>query len=236
MDALTPDSLINVLSSFTSEDLAYLCAAMRLPTGGSKDERLHRLSQVRISPAELLANFTTAALSEACECLDLKTGRKAAMIAALLGHAPTLASQRTAPPVEILEPSRENVLRVLQDIHVPRRSLQTENQVEEFLHSVLAPHFQTVATQYFTGGHLGTKIDIDIAGRVGVEIKLAANLARATDVHRFMGQALHYRQRYGSDLVIVIAGLTSDIGSPLLLDMRDLLATLGVAVVFLSAL
>jgi hypothetical protein len=236
MSDLTPEGLECVLSSFTSQDLADLCAELRLPISGSKDERLHRLVKLRLAPNDLLGNLTTEALAEACRCLDLKTGRKADMIAALLSHAPVLESEYSVAAVEILEPTRENVLNLLQNLHIPRRALQTEAHVEDFLYALLAPHFRAVATQFFVGGHLGTKIDIDIASQVGVEVKLAISLARATEIHRFMGQALHYRQRYTTNLIIVIAGLASDVGDPLLLEMRDLLATLGVTVVLIRAL
>ena len=236
MDASTPEGLGHVLGSFTSEDLGDLCAALRLPITGSKSERIHRLMRVPVAPSDLLNNFTTDALADACRYLDLKPGRKAEMVAALMGHAPSLASELQAQPMDILDATRENVLRLLQELHVPRRALQAEEMVEEFVHAALSPRFRAVASQYFVGGHLGTKIDIDIAGRVGVEIKLAAALARATEVHRFMGQALHYRQRYQSELIVVIAGVAADIGTPLLIEMRDLLATLGVTVVFIRAL
>src|SRR6185436_10020310 len=131
---------------------------------------------------------------------------------------------------DYFEPSRDNVVLVLRDMEIPPWALGTDKTLEELLYATLAPHFESVTPQCFVDGHLGTKIGVDIARRVGVEIKLAANLARAPDVQRFLDQVLQCRQRYAAGLIVAIAGLGADDDTTLLLDMRDQLLSLGVTV------
>jgi len=158
------------------------------------------------------------------------------MIASLLGHTSTLAAAANVPAAELLDATRENVLRILQSKHVPRRALQAEDAVEDFIADLLAPHFKPIARQFFVGGHLGAKIDIDVGARVGVELKLASSLTRASEAYRLVGQALHYRKRYNSELIIGVAGVSSELSEPMLGELRELLSSLGITVALLQAL
>jgi len=235
--ASVPDDLAHLLGeAFTSNELGNLCASLRLPIAGSKDERIHRLVSAKLDPEELLGYLPNSSLAEACEVLGLAPGRKAEMIAALLAHTPMLVAAANVPAPEILEATRENVLRILQSKHVPRRALQAEDAVEVFVVSLLRPYFQPINQQYYVGGHLGAKIDIDVGGRVGVELKLASSLTKASEAYRLIGQALHYRRRYNADLIIGVAGVVTELESPMLGEMRDLLSSLGLTVAFLQAL
>lgn len=232
-----PALLGSILDLFTSQDLAEALFQASAATAGAKDERIARLLELPVAPEELLDLFTAEALRGACARLNLRSGRKAEMIAALLGPVVELLSKNQSPPAAILEPTRDNVLQCLAEVELPRRKLHSEADVEWYISEHLTPRFASVAVQYSIGGYLGTKIDLDIGnGNVGVEVKLASSLMRSTEAHRLMGQALHYdRRRYKGNLIVAIAGTASDLNEPLLAEMREILASLGISCAFIAS-
>jgi len=71
--APAPDELTHLLGgAFTSNDLADLCAAIRLPIAGSKDERIHRL--VTVSLPRFDGRVSDRPYAASCNCSSYAAG------------------------------------------------------------------------------------------------------------------------------------------------------------------
>ncbi|MDX2305308.1 MAG: hypothetical protein NW226_21035 [Microscillaceae bacterium] len=110
-------------------------------------------------------------------------------------------------------PSLRNVLGILEKIKentfLPDNV--SESEVENLLAHKLLHFFEEVHTQYYLGGIKGAKdrIDIDIAhGKLGIEIKLAAQLKKSNERNRLLGQMDLYKERkYNlNNLLVIIVG------------------------------
>jgi len=201
----------DLLGCFTVDELGEALFQAGLPQSGTKAERIHRLSAVQQPPAEILDLFLGEALRIVCSSLGVQVGRKDEMIVRLISWCHGTASPRvsgselgplvhetmaTASPQPTYRPAtREEVMRQLRQLTIPRRKAQSEADADGTIGSYLATCFEDVAPQYAIGGYLGLKIDMDIGnGKVGVEVKLADSLLNsAAEIQRLIGQAFTIR-------------------------------------------
>jgi hypothetical protein len=234
---LEPRKITDILDLFTSEDIADILYSLRLPDSGNKADRISRLLKIGTLPEEMLHQFNAEALRGACGVLGVPTGRKADMVAALLGSKEIAPAIEASPPVERKVATREAVIEILRSAVVPRREARVESDAEVYLANILDRSFAQIALQYSIGGYLGTKIDIDLGdGKVGIEVKLSSSLSKSTEVHRMLGQAFHYdRRRYRGNLIVAVVGSSEDFLNPLLMEMAELLNSLGITCTFVTA-
>lgn len=65
-----------------------------------------------------------------------------------------------------------------------------------------------VQKEYSIGGYWGMRSDLDLFdGEIGIELKIAEQLKKATNVERLMGQTIYYTKRkysYGNLIVLVV--------------------------------
>ncbi len=82
----------------------------------------------------------------------------------------------------------------------------TEKSIEMQLEKLFQEKFKYVVTQYGLEGIQGQKIDFDIGeGKVGVEIKTAKSVFKASAQDRMMGQIQAYiKSRYNDDNLLLV--------------------------------
>ena len=66
---------------------------------------------------------------------------------------------------------------------------------------------ENVQKEYSIGGYWGMRSDLDLFdGKIGIELKIAEQLKKATNVERLIGQTIYYTKRkysYGNLIVLV---------------------------------
>ena len=67
---------------------------------------------------------------------------------------------------------------------------------------------ENVQKEYSIGGYWGMRSDLDLFdGKIGIELKIAEQLKKATNVERLIGQTIYYTKRkysYGNLIVLVV--------------------------------
>ncbi|WP_027003515.1 hypothetical protein [Hugenholtzia roseola] len=133
--------------------------------------------------------------------------------------------------------SADNVLRVLENLIIPKRRISEEKEFEKFVHERLTKVFgkERVHRQYSIGGFLALKSDIDVGnGQVGIELKVADNLS-STDMQRLIGQVVYYKRRfYNNNLILFIASKNTI--NPTIKELLGFVDELEVKTVFTTAI
>ena len=82
----------------------------------------------------------------------------------------------------------------------------TEKTIEKQLERVFQKRIKNVITQYGLDGPSGQKIDFDLGhGKVGVEIKLAEHVFKASPQDRMVGQLQAYiKSRYDNENLLLV--------------------------------
>jgi len=112
-------------------------------------------------------------------------------------------------PVQPIPPTRENLIGVLRSLRLTVR-LRDEYDAQEALFDALAERFgDAVGREKAMGGYTFTRVDIDVDGTFGIEVKHADSLLRergghATEVERLLGQIVLYRRHYAPENVLVV--------------------------------
>ncbi len=237
---MSETNLRTFLSMFTVQELADALNRGGLPQAGTKDEKIRRLLGAVREPRALLDLFSAEALRMTCGAFEVAAGPKAEMIEqclalihsdAFVRVAPAdLIADQAGPHTPLVEATRERVLEHLRGLSIPRRKAQDEGTAQDAIGMHLAEVFLDVVPQYNIGGYLGLKIDIDLGnGRVGVEVKLATSLLKATEAHRLIGQAVYYQQRrYKDSLIVAVVGRSEELEYPMLKELRSFLESFGI--------
>lgn len=239
-----------LLDSFPTIELAEALFQASLPQGGTKVERIERLStQVGKSPQDLLDLFRAEALKEACGSFGIRSGRKDEMITALVALLQEGSqAERVIPEAyrgpsakatdQYLQPTKDEVMTHLKRLSIRSRKLRAEADADWAIGEHLGQAFEDVVPQYNIGGYLGLKIDIDIGnGKVGVEVKLADSLLKsASEIHRLIGQSIYYqRKKYMGNLVVAIAGRQEDLDHPMLKEAFSFLESFDIPCIRIPA-
>jgi hypothetical protein len=236
-------TLAELLDHFSTTELAEALFQKKLPTSGSKADRITRLHTVILesgmTSTAALDLFTAAALRIVCGSLDLPPGRKADMVHALAATLSDLAAPIVTPPppVTYLDPSKDAVLACLREVKLIKRKIRSEVDFKEALLDWLAPKFRSVVDEYAVGGILNLRIDLDIGnGRVGIELKLSESIRNNTnEFHRFIGQAVYYSfRRYKDNLIVAVAGEREDAEDPLFEELFEVLTSVGITPVHVT--
>jgi hypothetical protein len=234
---MTRFSFGDLLSFFSANELARAASRAGLGGGGSKIEKLENLRVValqnRASPAAVLDFFSAEALRRVSTRLGVPGTDKRGCIAALCAAL----TETFPPPPQQVALNLDGVSSYVRSLDGSRRDIGDEADAEWFLASALSDHFRDVRVQVSVPGHFGHRIDIDIgSGRFGVEVKLARSVIESSsEAYRLLGQAFYYdRRRYARRLLVVVVGTHPQRSHPIIGEVFDLLAALGVRGQFLS--
>ncbi len=133
--------------------------------------------------------------------------------------------------------SRTTVIDFLIKIELPKKTLSSERELENFLFKKLSAKFPKIDRQKGLDSSNGMKIDIDLGhGEIGIEIKLAEQLVgNASKRKEAIGQLVQYRKMYETDLILIVGGKKTEGLSPLLREVQENTKSVGARYIFLSA-
>ena len=132
----------------------------------------------------------------------------------------------------------EDILDTIDDIKFHVSDFDSEEQVEIAIVEELKQEFdRPIKRQYSIPGNFGLKIDIDIAnGGIGIEVKLASQLSKASEAQRLIGQAVYYRNKqYGDQIAVVIAGNEEEVDDPVVVELQEFLQELEISSICITA-
>jgi hypothetical protein len=126
------------------------------------------------------------------------------------------------------------VIDILNKIVIKKTLYVNEKKVEDFICAELNNAIGRAHSQYNIGGYLGLRVDIDLGdGQVGIELKLAKELA-TTNIERLFGQVIYYSKRvYKDKLIVVIVGTDKEY-TPTVKEVEKFINELGVSFVYLK--
>ena len=230
-------SFPQLLDYFITEELADALYRGNLPITGTKAEKIFRLCGLQ-TPYQILEFFSAEALRIVCNQVNVQPGRKNEMIEKLLnitdGEIKTTAEQEHQ---EYLEPTKDNIVFHLKQLKIPSRKARNEPVVRDKIGDHLAQAFEDVVAEYYIGGYLGLKIDLDIGnGKAGIEVKLVNSLLNsASEIQRMIGQSIYYQKKcYLGNLLVAVVGRKEDIDDPILKETYSFLRDFGIECIGVS--
>ncbi len=93
---------------------------------------------------------------------------------------------------------------------------------------------EKVQKEYNVGGYWGMRCDIDLFdGKIGIELKVAEQLKKSTQVERLIGQAVYYsRRKYDNgNLIVLVVGKKKEYDASMK-EIEAIIADLGVNFVY----
>lgn len=232
-----------LLAAFPLQQLGYALVSAGLPGDGTKLERVHRLLDAARSTGHdasiILNRFKAEGLRRVCSQYGIQAPTKELMVRGLSNLLAPEERSLSGHQAALTRPTLPAVLGHLQRLTLPWRLVRTEAEAEQAIARSLKRHFVGVSTQYSVGGYLGYRIDIDLGdGQVGVEVKLAdAVRASSSEAYRTLGQAFVYdRRKYGGRVIVALVGPDSLRHEASLVEVSDLLRSVGVTVAYVILL
>jgi hypothetical protein len=244
-----------LLDFFNADALRAVCSVLELPTGRKADMVTTLVSVIQTSRPVGVAGFFRG-LVEAVSGPPQAPLAAPAAVAPIVPYQTPVAQSYPQPPqayspqpqpgypaqhgyqppivpipVRVFyPPTRDAVAASIQRLVIPRRRIREESDATEALRSHLSEVFENVHPEYYLGGYLGLKIDLDIGnGKLGIEVKLASALLKAAEAHRLVGQVTYYqRRRYGDALLVAIVGNEDDLTASTLKELTQFLSELGI--------
>lgn len=93
---------------------------------------------------------------------------------------------------------------------------------------------EKVQKEYNVGGYWGMRCDIDLFdGKIGIELKVAEQLKKSTQVERLIGQAVYYsRRKYeDSNLIVLVVGKKKEYDASMK-EIEAIITDLGVNFIY----
>jgi hypothetical protein len=235
MGKVSLTDILNVLYVTELKDIAY---NLDIGDKGNKEDLIIRIVQKASGPSEIISLLKNDELKEICFQFKLEIGNKSEMIQRVLGIVDTDVTDKVIEQIkkapEFIEPTIDNVIENLEKLRINKRKIRDEKDAEEIIGDYLAGFYKHVMSQFFIGGNLGLKIDLDIdTSKVGIEVKLSESLLNNTsEMFRLIGQLIFYKnRRYRDNLIVAVVGNKDDLDEPVIIETFNFLKEFGIRVV-----
>ncbi|MCJ7457422.1 MAG: SAP domain-containing protein [candidate division Zixibacteria bacterium] len=235
MEKVSLTDILNILYVTELKDIAY---NLDIDDKGNKQDLIIRIVQKAPDPHSLISLLKNDELKAICHEFKLEIGNKGEMIERILGIVDIGLTGKIIEQIkktpEFIEPTIDNVIENLEKLKINKREIRDEKDAEEIIGDYLAGFYKHVMSQFFIGGNLGLKIDLDIdSSKVGIEVKLSESLLNNTsEMFRLIGQLIFYKnRRYHDNLIIVVVGDKDDLDEPVIIETFNFLKEFGIRVV-----
>lgn len=240
--------LQTVARRWGGESLAEICRRLGVPSGGPPGQAVRAVLGRLRTPEELLGLLDEKTLAGLGRLYGLSAaGGKDEWIGALVSfvHRSTTESlsrvaggdreavPRGSPPAP-LEPTGESLLQALRSCPLPKL-LRSERSARELLFKHASRLFgpDRVARDKPAGRHWTAKVDLDVAGRFGILVRMATPLLRRGPADQrkvlgLLGQTVLLAGAYGrGNLFIVLIGEIPDEGASAAGELRGTMEGAG---------
>jgi len=241
-------SLVDLLGVLSVNDLKDIAYDFGLDEKGNKRDLIVRVSNKSEDPLEIISLLKNNVLKVMCDQYQLQIGNKSEMIQRIMKIIDVDSSKKIVdsgkkvvkqsakpqwgfPRTPNIQPSVENVIDNLKHLEIEKELVKLEKDAEDMISTFLAKFYRDVLSQFYIGGSLGLKIDLDINNsEIGIELKLASSLLNnPTEMFRLIGQAFFYRnRRYHNNLIIALVGSKGDLNHPDVLETLRCLEELNI--------
>jgi anti-sigma B factor antagonist len=232
-----------IVHRFGPESLAEVCRRSGVLAEGPASQVIRGVLKNFRTPEDLLRYFDEQLFARVCGLYGISVlGGKESLISAVVSfvHESTTETLARAPEAHAnvssvpLEPNNENVFSTIQSCLLPKL-LKSERSARDQFSRQLSKVFgkEKIALDRLVGRHVTTKVDLDVAGRFGVLVRMANAVLgkKPTDAKKvlgLLGQVALLAGNYGrGNLFVVLFGEISKEHAPALGELRGWMEGVG---------
>ncbi|HLY73258.1 MAG TPA: hypothetical protein VKU80_04000, partial [Planctomycetota bacterium] len=228
---------------FGPGSLAEICRRSGVPNQGPSSQVIRGILRNFRTPEDLLRYFDEHLFDQICGLFGIpalggKDSRIQGVVAFVQRSTTETLARAAAAQMEVhaesLELTNDNVLHSIQSCPLPKL-LKSERSARDQFSRQLAKAFgkDNIASARSVGRHVVTKVDLDIAGRFGILVRMAKAVlgkkpSDATKVLALLGQVSLLAGNYGrGNLFVVLFGEISKDHAPALGELRGWMEGVG---------